>query len=242
MLNARTVQPGEMTTTARRTEELPKLAPPPADAPRVGEESVTERIDAYWNDVEDRVAYLLPLVQAGRYAEALTLCAVYLEGVAHTLVSLNPVRDTDYTDELDEHSADPYLTLVHPIQLIRMTSQIEGLSPSAVLGLQAAFPGPDHTLLYTEQAVEIVRATLATNEARTVERAIWRCTVAYVIYDFINQHAFRRRDGGRTVGLGTAFREGPTVQGLNVPELVSLLFGMIVEARARCHARGVLPG
>jgi hypothetical protein len=198
-------------------------------------------IDAYWDDVEERVHYLMSLLGAGRHNEALALCAVYLEGVAHALVCSNAPDAESFADEAEEHASDPYLSLVHPLQLVCVAAQLNGLSPSAVHGLHATFPGPEHTLLRKGQAVAIVRANLAHTDAAVVERALWKCTVAYVIYDFINTQSFRRREGANTIGLGTAFREGNAAQGLSVPELVALLCSMIAEARARSHASGTLP-
>jgi hypothetical protein len=201
-----------------------------------------EIIDAYWNDVDERVSYLSALLGAGRHSEALTLCATYLEAVAHALVSTNAVASEQFADELEEHASDPYLTLVHPLQLVRMAAQLNGLSPSALHGLNAIFPGPEHTLLHQSQALDIVRSTLAYPDATLIERSIWKGTIAYVVYDFIRTQSFRRREGALTVGLGTAFREGVPMQGLSVPELVSLLHSMVAEARARSLATGQLPG
>jgi hypothetical protein len=200
-----------------------------------------EIIDAYWNDVDERVSYLSALLGAGRHSEALTLCATYLEAVAHALVSTNAVASEQFADELEEHASDPYLTLVHPLQLVRMAAQLNGLSPSALHGLNAIFPGPEHTLLHQSQALDIVRSTLAYPDATLIERSIWKGTIAYVVYDFIRTQSFRRREGALTVGLGTAFREGVPMQGLSVPELVSLLHSMVAEARARSLATGQLP-
>lgn len=217
----------------------PDVAPAPAEPAPVAAQA--ELIDAWWDEIQERVQYLMVLMADQRFEEALTLTANYLEGIAHALVSLNAAHADHYEDELEEHSNDPYLTLVHPLQLVRLTAQIQGLSPSASHGLAATFRGPDLTLLYKEQAVEVVRATLAASEAKIVERAIWRCTVAYVIYDFIRSQSFRRREGTHSIGLGKSFRQGAAAQGLSVPELVGLLLGMIEEGRARSHAMGMLP-
>lgn len=197
-------------------------------------------IDAYWDDVEERVLYLLPLLGAGRHNESLTLCATYLEAVAHAIVTLGEV-DGRFADELEQREADPYLTLVHPLQLTRVAMSTSGMSKAGLAALGAVFAGPEYTLLYQDQALSVVRATLPPTDAALIERVIWRGTIAYVIYDFIRTQSFRRREGARTVGLGGAFHEGETTLGLNIPELVALLQSMVGEARARSHARGRLP-
>jgi hypothetical protein len=210
---------------------------PPAPRKRVP----AEMIDAYWDEVEGRVGYLLALVDVERYGEAITLCATYLEAVAHALVTTDPREEQDYASEAEAHADDPYLSLVHPQQLVRVATQMMGLSAATAKGFAMIFDAHQPQLLYQDQAVDIVRSTLPPSEAAMVERVIWKCTIAYVIYDFLRSQTYQRQEGVRKVGLGSAFYEGDTVQGLSVPELVALLHGMIAEARARGHAKGRLP-
>ena len=225
----------------RLHERLQRIVPgSPADIPTRDAER-TQLIDAYWDDVEERVLYVMVLLSAGRNNEAMTLCAAYLEGVAHELVAMHPSTGEAFEDEAEQLSSDPYLTLVHPMQIVRVVAVTEGLSPTARLDIAQTFPGPEHTLLHKEQALEIVRALVEPAEAALLERVIWKCTIAYVIYDFIRSQSFKRREGTRTIGLGTAFHEGHPVHELSVPELVSLLRGMVAEARDRAHASGTLP-
>lgn len=198
-------------------------------------------IDAYWDDVEGRVGYLLALLEVERYAEALTLCATYLEGVAHALVTSDPREEREYATEAEAHAGDPYLSLVHPQQLVRVATQLMGVSAATAKGFAMIFDAHEPQLLYQDEAVNIVRSTLPPSEATMVERVIWKCTIAYVIYDFLRTQTYQRREGVRKVGMGSAFYEGETSQGLSVLELVSLLRGMIAEARARGHAKGWLP-
>lgn len=214
----------------------------PASAPVVPRKRVpSEMIDAYWDEVEGRVAYLGALMDAGRYGEAITLCATYLEGVAHALVTSDPRAEAEYASEVEAHAGDPYLSLVHPQQLVRVATQLMGLSAATARGFAMIFDSYEPRLLYEDQAVDIVRSTLPPSEATMVERVIWKCTIAYVIYDFLRSQSYQRQEGVRKVGLGTAFYEGESVQGLSVPELMGLLNGMIAEARARGHAKGWLP-
>lgn len=198
-------------------------------------------IEAYWDDVQERVLFLMQLMEAGRHREALTLCATYLEAVAHALVSMRADRDDSFEDEVEERSSDPYLILVHPLQLVRVAATIEGLAPQSVRTLSEIFPGPELTLLHREEAITVIRASLDDHEAALVERVLWKCSIAYVLYDFLRSQSFKRREGARSIGLGATPHEGPPVQGLSVPELVGLLQGMVAEARARSHTTGMLP-
>lgn len=214
----------------------------PESVPVVPRKRVSaELIDAYWDEVQGRVGYLLALMEVERYSEVITLCATYLEGVAHALVSTAPREGQEYASEAEAQSGDPYLSLVHPQQLVRVATQLMGLSAATAKGFAMIFESREPQLLYQDQAVDIVRSTLPPSEATMVERVIWKCTVAYVIYDFIRSQSYQRQGGERKVGLGAAFYEGEAVQGLAVPELVGLLHGMINEARARGHAKGWLP-
>lgn len=220
-----------------QSRNTPESVPPiPAREP-----VPAHHIEAYWDDVQERVLFLMQLMEAGRHREALTLCATYLEAVAHALVSVRRTGDDDFEDEIEERSSDPYLVLVHPLQLVRVAASIEALAPESVHLLSDILSGPELTLLHREEAITVIRASLEPDQAALVERVLWKCTIAYVLYDFLRSQSFRRREGARTVGLGATPHEGPPVQGLSVPELVGLLQGMVAEARARSHATGMLP-
>jgi len=219
------------------TESDPATDPPPLPRRRVP----AAMVDAYWDEVEGRVGYLLALIEVERYGEALSLCALYLEGVAHALMTTDPVEPREYSADAAALADDPYLSLVHPQQLVRVATQLMGLSAATAKGFALIFDGQEPRLLYPDQAVDIVRSTLPPGEAAMVERVMWKCTIAYVIYDFLRAYSYQRQPGVRKIGLGTAFYEGETVQGLGVPDLVGVLRGMIAEARARGHARGWLP-
>jgi hypothetical protein len=198
-------------------------------------------IDAYWDEVQDRVNYLPSLMEAGRYSEVMTLCATYLEGVAHALVSTAAREETALASEAEAHASDPFLSLVHPQQLVRVATQLMGISAATAKGFAMIFDAQEPRLLFEDQAVDIVRATLPPSEATMVERVMWKCTVAYIIYDFMRCQAYERKGGVSKIGLGAAFYEGESVQGLSVQELVGLLHGMVTEARTRGRARGWLP-
>lgn len=229
-----------MTTPALRLHS-PNADTPASTAVVPRKRVPADMIDAYWDDVEGRVGYLVALIEVERYAEALTLCATYLEGVAHALVTTDPRDEKEYTDEAAAHADDPYLSLVHPQQLVRVATQLMGLSAATAKGFAMIFDAHEPQLLYQDQAVDIVRSTLPPSEAAMVERVLWKCTIAYVIYDFLRGHTYQQLGGIRKVGLGGAFYEGESVQGLSVLELVGLLRGMIAEARVRSHAKGRLP-
>jgi hypothetical protein len=129
-----------------------------------------------------------------------------------------------------------------PSLLSVLTLIAASLLAPAHTALAQAFPGPQHTLMHQSQALETIRGLLTYTEAELAERVLWKCTIAYVIYDFIRAQSFERREGTRTIGLGTAFHEGEPEYDLSVPELVALLRGMIAEARERAHQTGTAPG
>jgi len=200
-----------------------------------------EAIDAYWNDVQGRVGYILALLDIERYSETLTLCATYLESVTHALVTTNPRASEPGVEAEQFEENDPYLSLIHPLQLARLVTSLPGISRASAAGFAVLFETSEPQLLHRDQAVEIVRATLPLSEAVLVERVLWKCTVAYVIYGFLRTQSYRGREGARLIGLGAAFYEGELVHSLSVPELVALLWGMIAEAHHRSMATGLLP-
>ncbi len=200
-----------------------------------------EAIDAYWNDVQGRVGYILALLDIARYGETLTLCATYLESVTQALVATNPRGGDPAADADQAEENDPYLSLIHPLQLSRVVTSLPGISRASATGFAVLFETADVQLLHRDQAVDIIRSTLPLSEAVLVERVLWKCTVAYVVFGFLRTQSYRAREGTQVIGLGSAFYEGESVHSLSVPELVALLWGMINEAHHRSMATGMLP-
>ena len=56
-------------------------------------------IDAYWDEVEDRVRFLDALVEGGRYHEALTLCSSYLDALVQNLAAASYITGAPESDE-----------------------------------------------------------------------------------------------------------------------------------------------
>lgn len=232
-------QPLDSTSPSLRLH-TPDEDPHASGAKLPARRATAEAIDAYWDDVEGRVGYVIALLEVERYAETLTLCATYLDSIAHALVTTNP-RAGESGAESTAEEDDPYLGLIHPQQLSRLVTQLPGISAATTTGFSFLLESAEPQLLYRDQAIDLIRSTLPLSEAVLVERVLWKCTVAYIIYDFLRSQSYLRREGSRTIGLGTAFYEGELVRGLSVPELVALLRGLIGEARARSHATGRLP-
>jgi hypothetical protein len=232
--------PDSMSPTLRLHAPDPDADPTAPGSNLPARRATSEAIDAYWNEVEGRVGYVIALLEVERYAETLTLCATYLDSIAHALVTTNPRAGESGAESAAEED-DPYLGLIHPQQLSRLVTQLPGISAATTTGFSLLIESSEPQLLYRDQAMDLIRSTLPLSEAVLVERVLWKCTVAYIIYDFLRSQSYRRREGSRTIGLGTAFYEGEMVRGLSVPELVALLRGLIDEARARSHATGRLP-
>ena len=230
----------DSTTPALRLHAPDPDAAPSAGAPLPSRRVPADAIDAYWDDVEGRVGYLLALLEVERYGETLTLCATYLESIVHALVTTNP-HAAATGNEAPADEDDPFLGLIHPQQLARLVTQLPGISAATTAGFPVLLDSAEPRLLYKDQAIDLIRSTLPLSESVLVERALWKCTVAYITYDFLRTQSYRRREGVRTIGLGMAFYEGESHCGLSVPELVALMRSLIAEARARSHATGRLP-
>lgn len=206
-----------------------------ADAPHAEAER-RALIDAYWDEVEDRVRFLDLLVESGRYHEALTLCASYLDALVQNLAAASYI--TGAADAAPVTPADdPFLALVHPLQVMRLAAQMGEHGPTMAERLAIEFPGPQYPLLSRDEFTPLVRALLPAAEAGQVEGVMWKGTLAYIAYDFIKTQAQLRLAAGPRRGT----EDGRVVQMLSVPELVSVLRSMIAEARARSHATGSWP-
>lgn len=134
-------------------------------------------IEAYWDDVAERVEYLDELVRRGRFTEALTLCATYVDGLAGVLGAPGTKNGPAFCAALRAHEPSPYFALIHPLQAIRETGSMGGTWPVISSRLSSVFPGPDYQLLSEEDFTAAVRGSLTPVELAELVPELWRASL-----------------------------------------------------------------
>ena len=206
-------------------------------------EAETKRhmIDAYWDDVAERVEYLNELVKRGRFTEALTLCSTYLDGVASVLAPAGSKNGPAFCAALVAHEDSPYFSLIHPLQAIRETGRLGGDWPAISSKLATVFPGRQYDLHTEADFMAAVKGSLSASECALLAPELWRASLAGIAYYWIRNPAVHELGGASTIGFSTSYYLGKPVASMSLPEFMPVLRKMIAAARANSHAKGAWP-
>lgn len=212
-----------------------------ADYGGIEAETRKQLIDAYWDRVLERIAFLDRLVDQGRYPEALTLCLVYLDGVAHSLAGPSEQNGVAFTAALIAHETVPFFALIHPLQAIRETGKMKGFWPDISHRISTVYPGPVYPLLNEADFLGSVSGMLSVGELKALGRQLWKGTLAGVVYTWMRNPAVHELGGANTIGFSATTLGGKPVSTLSLQDLKPVLKSMLEAARAKSHATGQWP-
>lgn len=194
--------------------------------------------DAFWDVIEKRIDFLDDLVKMKREHEALTLCVVYIDGVADSLAPPGTKVGPAFCMALAAHETAPYFSVIHPLQMIRAATGLKGLWQGIAAKLTILFPGPTYTLMSQLDFLTAVVGTLVPDEAALLKSEAWRGTIAAIVYGWIRNPSVHELGGSRSVVFDSTTYQGQTVTPLSLSELVTVLRRMTTAARANAHASG----
>lgn len=156
------------------------------DMPR----DVREVVTGYILHIHDKIAFLETLYDQGRGDEALTLCCVYIEGLAQRIYGKGSKGGSKrlFVKVLLEHGGEESLRLVDPPTLVK-----------SLRGVTTSCGGPN--LLGLAESIEVHYCTLNPTELRTIDdlldgarkdlpaellpllgEHVWRGTIAALVY------------------------------------------------------------
>jgi len=90
-------------------------------------------IQAFFDTIDDKIAFLSHLCALGRHDEAMTLCCTYIDGLGQAIYwrssshpgSTKNNSSFNFVRVLREHGEQPYLDLIHPMGFIRWLRKVE---------------------------------------------------------------------------------------------------------------------
>jgi hypothetical protein len=188
-----------------------------------------EFIDAYFADLERRIA-LLPRLHAANYKdEALLLCCCYIDGLATNLYWPEEGSARNFVRVLQEHGGEELLCHVHPKELIEAFDSKRSLRNLAAR-IATLWGFNDHRLRALDEAITELSGGLAAGEVNRLRTEIWRGTLAHLVYTTIRCQAVHR------LGASPLLLSETTLRGQPVPpldfDLLHPVIGRIREAAA----------
>lgn len=198
-------------------------------------------IDAYWDAVDARIDFLNQLYESGRQSEAMTLCAIYLDGVAGALAPPGTKVGIAFCRALSQHEPAPYFSLIHPLQLIFELRRVGKSWTQILQKLEKAFPGPSYMLMTESAFQQSTLALLTPTEYATLKPEVYRGSLASVAYNWIRNPAVHKLGGSNRIEFSSTTYNGAAVSSMGFAELMPTLRAMASAARANSHVKGVWP-
>jgi hypothetical protein len=175
-------------------------------------------------------------VARGRDTEALTLCLTYIDSFAQLLQWPCQGVGQNFVETLWRHDSQPFLSLVHPLQMIRAIDAMAAPWRSRAATLRILFPGPRYELVSRPDFLDSIAVNFTSADLTDVRRELWRGTIAAVAYYWMRNPSVHGFGSSSSLSFGDTKCRGIDAPQLNLQVLESPLRSMIEEARARSFA------
>lgn len=139
-------------------------------------------IEAFFDDLDDKIAFLRGLRERGRADEAFLLCCCYIDGLGNSLFPGERSSKRCFVRVLERHGGEEVLALIHPKILCESLAEM-GKHARAVLG-QVRSPLRDaEGAVYTRaEMLAMLRSNLSDADRSWLEDNLWRGTLAVLAY------------------------------------------------------------
>jgi hypothetical protein len=141
-------------------------------------------IQAYYEDLEGRIAFLRELHERGHDNEALMLCCCYIEALGSQRCHNSERKAKNYCTILDEHSGNPIFGLVHPVQAKRVLGSMK-LFQENFPAIEAALVGLPRELFEKKAIQELLAPMVNPKQAEWLADNMFKFTIAAISYDLV---------------------------------------------------------
>lgn len=195
------------------------------------EEAEREFIVAFFDEFEDKVAFLSRLHADRHQHEANILCLVYIDGLANWLHHPHRGSAKNFCRALCEHGGTYPFDLVLPKWLL---SELPwGSSPKGLEErLQGAVAGlPEGETYRPSEFLEVVRPATGSQRAEWLERELWRGSVAHAVYKTLRVPSVHSLMGDHGLSFSESTREGEPLGRIGLEVLHEALLSLTRYAR-----------
>jgi len=192
-------------------------------------------IEAYFDDLKQRIDLLPNLHAAGYTNEALLLCCCYIEGLGTSLYWPDEASARNFVRILEEYGSEETLSHIHPRQLMSVLEErVPQLYQRISDRLAAAFATSQDALRTKEEVVTLMNHQLTLVEMQHLKNHLWRGTLASLVYSNLRSPLVHRLGASPILLSQTTFRGRP------VPILdFTLLYPQLIEILARARQLSV---
>ena len=177
-------------------------------------------IDAYFDDLDERIGFLEELNDMHREDESLMLCCCYIETLGTRHHDQGQSKARNYCEILRAHSDEPLFSQVHVGQLLRVISA-KGMFSEKLPQIEGILSEMRTELRNREHIEEALLPHLNEREAVWLDRNLHKGTIAYISYSHVRSELVHDISAGTVTFSETTYRGSP------VPDLS---FGLLYKA------------
>jgi hypothetical protein len=191
-------------------------------------------MNAYFDKALERVSFVERLAAEGHEIESLTLCVVYLDGLSQLLSWPEKEVGRNFVQTLCSHDQSGYLSLIHPLQLIRAFDSMNRPWTPRARALETRYSGPPYSLMSREDASNAIGETFSSkNEVAEVVRQLWRGTLAAVVYHWMRNPSVHGLGGSPRITFDETNFKDTCPPAISLGTLLPPLKEMLRQARER---------
>lgn len=198
-------------------------------------------IEAFFEVLNDKVAFLRQLFDSSRQDEAMTLCCAYIDGLGQALYFPDKRSSFNFVRALREYGGQPYLDLFHPAGFSRwVKTQTKFRKLSAKIdSAMAIFKGQ---LASEADLKHALSQTLSDNELQDISTELWHGTLAYSAYKWLRNPFVHTLRGYGGVSFGQIIYDGRPVPEIDFFMLHGALESIVRNAHEISIKSGKLCG
>lgn len=192
-------------------------------------------IDAYFDNLQERVDFLAELWSATKQDEALTLCCCYIDGIANHAYWDADASAHNFASVLMEFGGEPDLLLHSPLSLVRWMEKSGAKGQDVLSKTLRAIPEVElRKLFLPDDFYRFIESQYRHNDFGKVKKHLWRGSVAYIAYTHLRNPFVHNLAGSGGVLIGAD--DSPQRIEVGFPTLYRALKRILVEMRERSVA------
>ncbi len=200
------------------------------------QEAKLEFINAFHEEADEKIDFLVWLNNEKHQQEALTLCLIYIDSFSQWLCWPSSGSGKNFVKAIVGFGGNPLMGLVHPLSAIR---SLKMLSPE-IWGpisnqIQNVFPGTAYELISEDDFLEQLKLTLTSEQFKTLKSECWRATLAAIAYYSLRNpsvHSF----GALELSFSSTTYRGENIEGMGFTVLHKIVKNLHEELHRRSLA------
>lgn len=189
-------------------------------------------IEAYFDNLQHRIAFLPALNAKGRECEALMLCCCYIEALGSREIAGRDIKAKNYCAILSEEGGNEIWRLIHPKQLKKVLST-NGLFKEQFNTLEPLIDDFGSQLIDPQELLAHLEPSLDGKQRSWLQDNIFKGSVAMISYERIRCELVHDIEAETSISFGETTYKGNPVPKLDFEALYSSLKKIVAASQKK---------